>query len=117
MPILFVLVLLLFAMMILVNKQKHGWMKNRAVDYLAFALSITSFCVSIITIRNVGVFADSFGSGVNIIFGGWFWLVAHWVAITLMFVVSLLTLMRLTKKSDLADGTTLMADDANIEKH
>ena len=72
---------------------------TRKTDYIFFCLSLAAFIISLRLFWNVSVYADEYGSSPFLVASGMFWLLMDWLRLGLLFVLSLISGLRLIKRS------------------
>lgn len=72
------------------NKEKLNFEK-RWLNILVFILCLISLVISIGLFRNMGSYADEYGSSPVLISGGWFWLYMDWIRLALLLVLSVIS--------------------------
>ena len=73
-------------------------MKRKVLDLIIFLISVICLVISICLFWNMGVFVDEYNTTPTAICGGTFGLLADWGRIFLLFILSILSAVKLFKK-------------------
>jgi len=98
--ILLVSILCIFVFAFFAKKNKPQWLQNKIIDAVIFGLSLISFLISLVLLVNLGIYADNYGSSPVLVAGGWFWLYTDWIRLGVLFLICLITGLRLISKKN-----------------
>ncbi len=79
---------------------KEVKVEQRGLNIAVFVLSLTALVISLKLFWNMGVYANEYGSSPVLVSGGWFWLYMDWIRQGLLFVLCIISGLKLTKRSD-----------------
>lgn len=85
--LLLVAVCIILAVIYISKSRNEISLEKRWLNIVVFVLSLVSLIISFNLFRNMGVFADEFGSSPVVINGGWFWLYMDWARLALLFAL------------------------------
>lgn len=71
------------------------WIEKKWTNITVFILSLASLIISFVLMVNMAIYADEYGSSLVNITGGWLWLYADWIRLGLLFVVCLISGIKL----------------------
>lgn len=82
-----------------ISKKKVGKEKSSVtkliIDGILFCFSLFAFIVSLVLFRNLGVYVNEYGSSPVLVFGGWFWLWMNVARLAVLFIICLISGVRL----------------------
>lgn len=93
------IILCIGLIMYCIRKSNMDWLKLRILDVVIFILSLVSFVTSLVLFRNLGVYVNEYGTSPDLVTGGWFWLRMNVVRLVILFVISLISGIRLFRNS------------------
>lgn len=73
-------------------------MKNKVWITSVFILSAISLFISVQLFYNLGIYVDEYGTSPNIVNGGDFWLVMDWLRLLLLFILTIVSGIKLLYK-------------------
>jgi len=103
MPIIILIFLLICAIIfIFIRSQRKGkikWTSTLSVDVLLFVLSLIALFTSVGLFMNTAIYASNYqyNGGTELITGGVFWLIMMWMELPILFSLSLILGIRITK--------------------
>ena len=103
MPVIFVGIILgilcICIAVYLIITGKTAWLEKRGINIIIFVLSLISLFISLKLFWNMGIYADEYGSSPVLISGGWFWLYMDWARLGVLFLISIISGLKLFKRS------------------
>ena len=72
----------------------------RGITLSIFVLSFVSLLISLKLFWNMGMYADEYGSSPVLVCGGWFWLYMDWLRLGLLFILCIISGIRLFYRSN-----------------
>lgn len=88
-----------FAVIYFKKTGKEVYLEKRGLNIAIFVLSLISLIISLKLFWNMGVYADEYGSSPVLVCGGWFWLCMDWIRLALLFVLCIISGLKLIKRS------------------
>lgn len=73
-------------------------MNNKKVNVVIFVLSLICLVVSAKLFINMAIFTDEFNTSPDIVCGGDFWLSMDWLRLALIFIISIVSGIKLFEK-------------------
>jgi uncharacterized membrane protein len=73
-------------------------MNNKKVNVVIFVLSLICLVISAKLFINMAIFTDEFNTSPDIVCGGDFWLSMDWLRLALLFVISIVSGIKLFEK-------------------
>jgi len=70
-------------------------MNKRVLSILVFILSFVSLMISLKLFWNLGIFVDDYNLSLNIVSGGDFWLLMDWLRLLLLFLLCVVSGMKI----------------------
>ena len=74
-------------------------MKKRTSDIVIFVLSLTALIISLVMLRIYGAYEIEYGGGTLVIDGGWFMIMMNVIRVAVLFLLCILSGIRLYKNS------------------
>lgn len=102
MPALLIILILIvlsiyFGVVYLKKTGKEVNLKKRNSNIIIFVLSLVTFVISLRLFWNLGIYSDKYGSAPSLVSGGFFWLIMNWMRLGILFVLCLISGLRLLK--------------------
>lgn len=73
-------------------------MNNKKVNVVIFVLSLICLVISAKLFINMAIFTDEFNTSPDVVCGGDFWLSMDWLRLALLFVISIVSGIKLFEK-------------------
>ncbi|AEG61414.1 hypothetical protein V6C32_02870 [Desulforamulus ruminis] len=87
-----------FAVFYFKKTEKKINLEKRGINIVIFVLSLISLIISLKLFWNMGVYVDDYGSSPVLVSGGWFWLNMDWLRLGLLFVLCVISGLKLIKR-------------------
>jgi hypothetical protein len=91
--LLLTVVCIFFAVFYLIRKRVN--LEKKGLNIVIFILSFISLVISLKLFWNMGAYADEYGSSPVLVSGGWFWLAMNWIKQGVLFILCLITGLKL----------------------
>ena len=92
-----ILVLFVMSFVYVAKKEKTKWLSCNIIDITFFILSLIALIITVVLFRNLGLYVSDHGGSALLVTGGSFWLSMYWFRLLLLFVICLISGVRLIK--------------------
>lgn len=96
------IIILLVFLAVRASRTSRGvskWLESRFYNVVIFVLSLVSLVISVFLLLNMADYADEFGSSPVLVTGGWFWLNMYWLRLGLLFMLCLISGLKLVRRA------------------
>jgi len=93
------IIAIVFFLIYATKKGKATWIKKEWVNFVVFLISLVSLIISLVLLVNLAIYVDEYGSSPVRVTGGWFWLNMYWLRLGLLFVICLISGLRLVSRT------------------
>ena len=102
MPLFLIIILAIIAIVFfLIHAIKNGkatWIQKEWINVIVFIISLVSLIISLVLMVNMAIYADEYASSPVRVTGGWFWLNMYWLRLGLLFVLCLISGLKLVPR-------------------